>query len=172
MLRHGVSHTGVRIDWKANGEEFPTNYRNINQFKCHPIHYAVTYGTKDCVRALVDAGADINQTDRCGMTPIFYLMGFKRPDAADMAQFIIENGALVNLPIVPNSVWPSPLHRCMDDESLPVVKLLIQYGARFSPDDFGAGLESPAQVARRNGAHKVAEFLEQKVLSMQNQNKN
>ena len=65
-----------------------------------PLHAAVSYDQKETVRALLNAGADVNKEDYAGRTPLFYAK------TIDMAQLLIENNATID----PNDLAAHKFH--------------------------------------------------------------
>src|SRR6187402_3227333 len=53
-----------------------------------PLMFAVAFGSRDAVRALVDAGADVNATSRAGLTPLHLAW---RDEA--VARLLLDKGA-------------------------------------------------------------------------------
>lgn len=65
-----------------------------------PLHAAVSYDQKETVRALLNAGADVNKEDYAGRTPLFYAK------TIDMAQLLIKNKATID----PNDLAAHEFH--------------------------------------------------------------
>lgn len=65
-----------------------------------PLHAAVSYDQKETVRALLNAGADVNKKDYAGRTPLFYAK------TIDMAQLLIKNKATID----PNDLAAHEFH--------------------------------------------------------------
>lgn len=79
-----------------------------------PLLFAAREGCIECMRALLEGGADINRTDPDGATPLILALLNRNWDAA---KFLIERGADVNL-------WDlsgqGPLYAAVDMNTLPV----------------------------------------------------
>ncbi len=74
--------------------------------------YAARTGSIDAARALLEGGADVNQTTRYGWTP---LLAATQNSNYLMAKFLIEHGANVNL--VNKGGW-SPLYLAVDNRNI------------------------------------------------------
>jgi ankyrin repeat protein len=59
------------------------------------LNLASTYGPAELVKTLLDAGADINEKDIRGMTPLMYAISTDRQDAA-LIKILLARGADVN----------------------------------------------------------------------------
>lgn len=60
-----------------------------------PIHTAVKTGNINLVKKLIDAGADINQEDEKGITPIF--SAIIKHNNREFIEFLVKNGADIEL---------------------------------------------------------------------------
>ncbi|HEY7339125.1 MAG TPA: ankyrin repeat domain-containing protein [Bryobacteraceae bacterium] len=112
-----------------------------------PLVFAVREGHMDCVKLLVEAGADVNQVTRYGWTPLLtatqnrhYLIG----------KYLLEHGANPN---IPNKGGWNPLYlatdnrnieggdypvRTADMDQLEYIKLLLDKGADVNARVCGA----------------------------------
>ncbi|MEM8523217.1 MAG: ankyrin repeat domain-containing protein [Bacteroidota bacterium] len=87
---------------------------------------AIEEGSIRTIESLLDAGADINGSNRNGWTPLI--------EAADegnlrIVEFLVSRGANVNA--ASNIGW-TPLMEAVDEKSLNVVRYLIQKGANVN----------------------------------------
>ena len=90
------------------------------------LHLAGTFGSKEFIIALVDAGADIDATTDLGVTP---LLAALTTGNSENALVLIKSGADVNLP---NFVGAAPLHFAVQQKDLPVAQTLIEHGANVN----------------------------------------
>jgi ankyrin repeat protein len=74
--------------------------------------YAARTGSVDAVRALVEGGADVNQTTRYGWSP---LLAATQNSNYQVAKFLIEHGANVNLA---NKGGWTPLYLAVDNRNI------------------------------------------------------
>ena len=72
-----------------------------------PLHAAILIGSTEAVRALLEAGARLDATNRSGYTPLHYAAIFGR---AAIAAELIRRGAPVN---VPDRDGKTPLWRAL-----------------------------------------------------------
>lgn len=106
--------------------------------------YAVRQNCLDCVKALVEAGADINKPDPDNITPLIMALLNMR---FDIAEYLVEQGAAVNqwdywgrtplymaadTNIVPNSQRGDPKPVTEQSSGLEVARMLLERGA--NPD--------------------------------------
>lgn len=112
------------LDWKRQTTVFPrAKYLPAGGFT--PLLFAAREGCLECVKTLVEAGADINLTDPDEITPLHMAILNAH---FDIARFLLESGANVNK-------WDwwgrAPLYSAVDYNTLPT-------GGRpdrASPDD-------------------------------------
>lgn len=122
-------------------------------FDMTPLHYAAGTGSPAIIRALLDAGADINarSTNRQDMTPIH--------DAADdgntsAVELLIEAGAA---PEVENDDGQTGLHLACEYGHVETVKAFIRAGC--NPDHADPKGRTPLHYAARNGEHDMIRIL-------------
>ncbi|KAG6087213.1 hypothetical protein E4U15_008195 [Claviceps sp. LM218 group G6] len=108
------------------------------------------------VKMLVDAGVDINWTDKTGETAL-HIAATLGHDAC--ARIILQgsDSQKANIEIVENSYSWTPLHVAAVDGSLSVVQLLVQAGADVSKPD-ASGWTAKEHAALR-GHMAIARFL-------------
>ncbi len=109
LIEHGTDvHTrAIANDWPTQMTAEPRNqYRPTGGLT--PLLYAARAGCKDCVDALLDAGADPNRPNPDGVTPLIVTMD---NFAFDTAKLLFERGASPH-------VWDwwgrTPLHAAID----------------------------------------------------------
>ena len=90
-----------------------------------PLGFAVFFSQPEIVKALLDAGADVNLPSRETMkvTPLASAAAAKQ---TDIARVLIANGANVNARAASGHI---PLHEASANGNLELVKLLIDSGA-------------------------------------------
>jgi ankyrin repeat protein len=118
---------------RRNGQE-----REPDGGELTPLVYAARSGSIDAARALLDAGADLNQTTRYGWSP---LLAATQNRNYQLGKFLIEHGADVN--IANKGGW-TPLYLATDNrnieggdyptpkpdmDGLEYIKLLLDAGA-------------------------------------------
>ena len=88
-----------------------------------PLSYAATFGDVECVRLLLDSGANINSKDINSWTPLFYAVEYGKMDAAKL---LIDRGANI---LEKNKFGNTPLHVACKRGNLDMVKLLLENGS-------------------------------------------
>ena len=87
------------------------------------------------IEALLDAGADIHETDKNGVTPLHHAVRFRSPAAVET---LLRRGARVNQPCARSG--STALHRAVTSTGAPgtsgkqaearqIVEILLRYGA-------------------------------------------
>lgn len=91
------------------------------------FHHAANAGSVEVIGYLIDAGLDVNNTDRGDNTPLIFASSIKDGDTrAEVTRMLIEAGADVNAEAYNKSV----LHHHLDEwGTLGSIKLLIEAGA-------------------------------------------
>ncbi len=124
LIDHGADvNTRARAyDWPSQMTAEPRNqYRPTGGLT--PLLYAARSGCRDCVEALLDAGADLNRPNPDGVTPLIVAMD---NFAFDTATLLFEQGANPH-------VWDwwsrTPLHTAIDMNSYS----LDAYAERTGP---------------------------------------
>jgi ankyrin repeat protein len=122
----------------ASGGGRPRGPRAPDGGELTPLVYAARAGSIDAARALLDAGADVNQVTRYGWSP---LLAATQNRNYEMGKFLIERGADVNLA---NKGGWTPLYLATDNrnieggdyptptpdmDDLEYIKLLLDSGA-------------------------------------------
>ncbi len=115
-----------------------------------PLMYAATVGSAECIRLLLDAGADPNAANKAGATPLMWCAG----DIAKV-KLLLARGAGVN---AVSAAGRTPLHvAAYHDGSDDVARLLIAKGADVNARD-KAGI-SVLELAAQNNNLGVARLL-------------
>jgi ankyrin repeat protein len=87
------------------------------------------------IAALLEEGADINETDKNGVTPLHHAVRFRSPAAV---QALLEHGARVNQACKRSG--STPLHRAVtstgapgtagkQEEAIQIIDILLRFGA-------------------------------------------
>src|SRR3569833_150985 len=127
-IMDGLSLSGILKD--------PACRQNINTrdklCQCTLLHFAVLHHQVTAVRELLQAGADPNIRNLCNTTPLHHAMRSRRPKSTLIAWLLAKHGATLDLE--PNALNKPGLHLACPSNSIPVVKMLMQFGseARFS----------------------------------------
>lgn len=119
------------------------------------VAYAVARGEADLVRAVIDVGCDIEEPNQDGISPLG--LAASRGDLAAV-QVLCRNGAGVESR---DPLGYSPLMRAAVRGHLPVARALVAAGASASSIQ-SDGLNA-ARLARLNGQHEVADWLEKDI---------
>jgi len=118
-----------------------------------PLLYAVQRdnGNRELAELLIASGADVNQRDWHGMSPIFSVMDHTD---SEMLSLLIEHG--VNVNERRRSDW-TPLHEAARLGSVEKATLLIQAGAEVAARDSSG--RTPRDIALSSGHPEAAELL-------------
>ncbi|XP_025106608.1 ankyrin repeat and SOCS box protein 13-like [Pomacea canaliculata] len=115
-----------------------------------PLHEACLAGHTECVRTLLEHGAEVNARNIDGGTPLC--------DACcngnlEIIRMLLEQGALVNPPHTLNS----PLHEAALRNKWGCVQVLVEYGVKINASDCHHG--TPLHVAAVRGYLEFAAVL-------------
>ena len=115
-----------------------------------PLHMAARFDRSDIAALLISNGADIDEPDKNGDTPLHVTTCYKKScESYDTARALIERGADVNaMPLWDADVdgwvrnW-APLHLAAWDGSFAIAKLLLRNGAdpNLRTEDGGTPLD-------------------------------
>ncbi|CAF1331675.1 unnamed protein product [Adineta ricciae] len=103
-----------------------------NRYGVSPLLLCAESGNQELVRALVEAGADVNVTPQgelaeenllAGQTPLF---GAAKKGHVEICEYLIQNGANVNAVTMTGA---TALYTATEEAHLDVIELLIQHGA-------------------------------------------
>jgi ankyrin repeat protein len=100
-----------------------------------PLMYAIEMGHQDGVHEMIQLGADVNQADVFGITP---LICTTIKNDLESAKLLLKKGAKTNIPDYSNN---TPLHTAAKNKNAEMVKLLLCYGADLNTKD-GSGKTS------------------------------
>jgi hypothetical protein len=120
-----------------------------------PLILASAYGPVDVVRALVDAGANVNAREARGMTPLMYAAATDHGDI-EIAKLLVARGADVH---VKTPEGESALDWARKSGATPLVALLQTAGATAAPAR-PAAVPEPAPVALRPALERSLALIE------------
>lgn len=127
--------------------------RSLVQLPDADVWYLVQQraGLDQIQQAIKASGKEINEFDNMGAS----LLGVAaRQSRMDLARWLLESGA------DPNGGYPStvPLRNAIENRDLPMVELLLEYGA--DPDfDMGNNM-TPRRFAKHKGFEEITELLD------------
>lgn len=121
-----------------------------------PLIHAVLYGkgNDDIVRALIAAGADLNDTNIAGVTAIHFA-ALRRGNASIVVD-LIEAGANVN--VVSIDGW-TPLIFAVMSGGVNIVRILLRAGARADIGKTDVGGGGPLHLAAKNGDKEIVRLI-------------
>jgi len=93
------------------------------------LRNAAKSGDINAVRTLLDKGADVNEKDGVGGTPLFWAV---REGHTELAKLLIEKGADVNKG---TNIGETPLYTAVSHGHTELAKLLIERGADVNKRD-------------------------------------
>lgn len=117
-----------------------------------PLHWAVRANSLECLKILLDAGADVHAQDDYGYTPLHMAVTHGLEDAFDI---LVVYGSNINA-LCEENKW-SPIHLAAQNNHLSLLKKLIQLGV--NKNSWGIGGTRPLHVASYNGSLKCVEAL-------------
>ena len=135
------------LAWHADPNT-PANTSNPRALT--PLQYAVKKGDLRVTRALVAAGARVNDAGGSGQTPLHYTLR-----NLEMMRLLIEKGADVN---TRDAEGASPLDDAVWDGNLDAAALLIAHGARLDEPDTQTGA-TPINEAAFRGHTELVRYL-------------
>lgn len=153
ILNDALGQNDSRKDFRAHGVLGPKAQ----------IHHAIASGYLTEVEAMLKAGADPNELDGSGNTPLDALMTRPMHDGApchEFAQALIEAGADVNKKSPGTRMHPIHLavkHLVVERCLLPVLDALIKAGACPNQKSLGGDTALHVAVRRKNAC--AVEFL-------------
>jgi ankyrin repeat protein len=90
MIRYLLAQ-GAQVDARLNFA-MPVKFGKIALDQITPLMFAASYGPVDAVRALLEAGADVNAKDVRGMTPLMYAVSSETQDPV-LVKLLLARGA-------------------------------------------------------------------------------
>jgi ankyrin repeat protein len=128
------------------------------------LEYAIYHSPRSFIQTLLEIGADPNPEDHAGFPPLIAALSCSRShpgspgraDVADIVKLLLSFGADPNQRGINDY---TPLHMAVSERNAPAVALLLEAGAdprlRTRIDDY----ETPQEMARKAGLHKIAKML-------------
>jgi ankyrin repeat protein len=127
------------------------HHRDRSADGCTPWFHAAWSGNIKLAKLLLDAGANVNQTDRSNETPLHGASGWRE---VRMVRFLLRHGARVN---IRGAAGYYPLHWAVHSGNATVVRLLLEAGAKINMKN-GSG-DTPLEWALRYRRHRAASIL-------------
>jgi tankyrase len=122
------------------------------------ILIAMKKGYTVIARILLNAGADINSSDKMGITPLMLACGKAIQSYQELAEMLIKKGAVIN---VHDRLGYSPLLLSLSGGSAEMAELLIEKGADvYAQTKHG---ETALSLAEKAGYSKIIELLRMKL---------
>jgi ankyrin repeat protein len=126
--------------------------RRNNQQSMVPLQLVAREGDPWVARALLSAGARIDDKGGTGQTPLHYAV---QTDRLEMIRFLLDKGADVN---ARDSEGASPLDDAVWRKSLDAVAILLARGAKLNDPDPHTGA-TPLNEAAFRGDARIVSFL-------------
>jgi ankyrin repeat protein len=145
MLASVARNADVIRDLKTAGDDIAAKMNVIGMFPSTPLLQVINMGDTATIRALLDAGATVDDIDPDGLTPLAWTAIGNRTDAA---RLLIEHGANVNH-VDKKGMTPLLYAASIDFGDSSMVDLLLKSGANAkakSPDGLTA-----AELAKKYG---------------------
>lgn len=122
---------------------------------CTALHYAVFYNHIDVVRYLVENGANVNQQNLSGLTPLFWSLD---QGLYDIAKVLLEHGADTS---IFSKDGYAVLHKAVASNAMEAVKYLVEIGkADINVEASAIHKRTTAlHIAAANGYYDLAEYL-------------
>jgi uncharacterized protein len=151
---------GIAIakDLLSNSNVTPMHLEYTNSYKKSALFYACFYGNAQIASALVEAGADVNTTDRWGFTPLMKATINRHETTVEM---LLEHGAgATSAPI-----WSSTALMTLansdsvsDSQDVRLAKMLLERGG-VDVNAVDCENWSALMFCTFNGHHALAKFL-------------
>ena len=143
---------GKRKEVSANASAGPTPGGPAPVTGLHDLHLIALRGTAAEVQPCLDAGADVNEPNRVGYTPL--TIAASRGDIA-ITRALLEAGADVDRT---DTVGTTPLAAAvMSHAPMDVVALLVEHGADANrPNKRG---QTPLELARKQSSMEIVGLL-------------
>ncbi len=119
-----------------------------------PLMSALKHGYTVIAKILLVAGADVNEKDRLGLTPLLVTCGKSTQGYKDVAETLIRKGAQIN---VRDSLGFTPLLLSLSGGTIEIAEMLIEKGADVTVRTRKG--ETPLMLARRANADALVELM-------------
>eukprot|EP01024_Parvocaulis_polyphysoides_P040942 TRINITY_DN373_c0_g1_i1.p1 TRINITY_DN373_c0_g1~~TRINITY_DN373_c0_g1_i1.p1 ORF type:complete len:295 (-),score=62.20 TRINITY_DN373_c0_g1_i1:179-958(-) len=118
------------------------------------LHEAAKIGHAEATKKLISEGADINEQDARGVSPLGIAVGFNK---VEVIEVLLEGGADIE---ITDNQGNTPLHYAAGYGRMKAAELLIAKNANLNAQN--AQCKKPADVAKMNGEVAMIEFLKSK----------
>ncbi|MDE0716697.1 MAG: ankyrin repeat domain-containing protein [Rhodospirillaceae bacterium] len=131
-----------------------------------PLHYAAANSNNPrIIRLLLRRGASVNALDNLDSTPLHFA-ALSNPDPV-ISELLLKNGA--NLQSRSRATGGTPLHSAAQNWSVPVLKLLLEWGGDVTATDSDGA--TPLHLAARNLNPDIAKLLVNSGASLESKDK-
>jgi len=124
---YAFHHTGQGPIETAELPQKPVAKEDIlsktKQAQAKTLHKAVSDGNIELIKSLISSGADVNEQNNWGWTPLYTAVAI---DQGDIVKLLIDKGANVD---TPSKEGVTPLHFAVNNGNMDIAKLLIKNGA-------------------------------------------
>jgi len=131
-----------------------------------PLGWAARCGHRNVVELLLEKGADVETRDGAGRTPLMWAARESYRRGEDMVQLLLDNGS--SLENTDNDGRTALSLACTLGVSEAAIRTLIAKGADVNARDSEGG--TPLSLARKNRLDSIAELLESKGATVDDEN--
>jgi tankyrase len=123
-----------------------------------PLLFALKRGYTVIAKILLNAGADVNEKDKLGLTPLLVTCGKATKGYRDVAEILIHKGAQIN---VRDSLGFTPLLLSLTGGTFDIAQLLVEHGADVMVRTRKG--ESPLMLAQRGASQELIDLITSKI---------